>query len=150
MISKKTLVRFTKILIDFMFYSGIIVCITVPGTFKWVGRYYTVFDEFYLPFCIVFMIAGTFAIVILWELRNMFKTVMKENPFVYENVKSLKVMGVCAFVISVCMAVRLIFVITPAALVLVAVFLIAGLFSLVLSQVFDQAVTYKQENDLTI
>jgi hypothetical protein len=41
-------------------------------------------------------------------------------------------------------------VITPAAMVLVAVFTIAGLFSLVLSQVFDQAVTYKLENDLTI
>jgi hypothetical protein len=48
------------------------------------------------------------------------------------------------------MLTRLLFVITPAALVLVAVFAIAGLFSLVLSQVFDQAVTYKQENDLTI
>ena len=32
----------------------------------------------------------------------------------------------------------------------VLVFLIAGLFSRVLADVFDQAVTYKLENDLTI
>ena len=30
------------------------------------------------------------------------------------------------------------------------VFLLAGLFSLVLAQVFDRAVSYKQDNDLTI
>lgn len=35
-------------------------------------------------------------------------------------------------------------------LAMVLVFVIAGLFSRVLAQVFDRAVTYKQENDLTI
>lgn len=144
------LIRFTKVLLDFMFYAGILVCITVPGTFWLAGRYYSVFRSFYLPFCIIFIIAGSFALMILWDLRNMFRTVICENPFVMENVRSLKRMGVCSFIISGCMAIRLIIVITPAALVLVSVFLIAGLFSLVLSLVFDQAVTYKLENDLTI
>ncbi len=148
--NRNPLVRFTKLLLDFMFYSGIIICITVPIIFKYVGGFYRIFHTFYLPFCIIFMTAGVFAIVILKELRNMFKTVINENPFVFENAKSLKVMGICAFAISAIMTIRLIFVITPAALVLIIVFLIAGLFSLVLSQVFDQAVTYKQENDLTI
>lgn len=96
------------------------------------------------------MIAGIFALAILWELRNIFKTIVTENPFVKGNIISLKRMGICAFIISVIMAARLFIVITPAALVLIIVFLIAGLFSLVLSQVFDQAVTYKLENDLTI
>lgn len=144
------LIRFTKVLLDFMFYSGILVCITVPGSFWLAGEYYSVFRSFYIPFCIIFIIAGIFALVILGELRNMFRTVIKEDPFVVKNVRSLKRMGVCSFIISGCMAARLLIVITPAALVLVAVFLIAGLFSLVLSFVFDQAVTYKLENDLTI
>ena len=148
--SKNPLVRLTKLLLDFMFYAGIITCATVPISFRWVGGYYSIFDRFYIPFCIIFMIAGVFAIVIIKELRCMFHTVITEDPFVKENVISLKRMGSCAFIISITMAVRLFFVITPAALVLIAVFLIAGLFSLVLSMVFDQAVTYKQENDLTI
>jgi len=147
--SRSSLVRFTKILLDFMFYTGIIVCATVPFTFQKVGEFYSVFDKYYTPFCIIFMIAGVFALVILWELRNIFKSIISD-PFVKENVKSLKRMGQCAFIIAATMLARLFFVITPAALVLVAVFSIAGLFSLVLSQVFDQAVTYKQENDLTI
>ena len=148
--SKNPLVRLTKFILDFMFFTGIIVCAAVPFIFQFIGRFYRVFREFYLPFCIIFMIAGVFALIILWELRSMFKTVMKEDPFVRENVRSLKRMGVSAFCIAAVMLARLLFVITPAALVLVAVFSIAGLFSLVLSQVFDQAVTYKLENDLTI
>ncbi|HWT77139.1 MAG TPA: DUF2975 domain-containing protein [Mobilitalea sp.] len=148
--SKNRLVRFTKILLDLMFFTGIIVCITVPFSFKFVGRFYSVFDDYYIPFCVIFMIAGVFALVILWELRQMFGTVIKEDPFVKENVTSLKRMGICAFIISVSMLARLFFIITPAAMVLAVVFLIAGLFSLVLSLVFEQAVTYKLENDLTI
>ncbi len=148
--SKNPLVRLTKLILDFMFYAGIVTCATVPLLFKQAGKYFKVFREFYLPFCIIFFIAGVFALIIVWELRTIFKTVIKEDPFVRENVRSLKRMGVSSFCIALMMLTRLLFVVTPAALVLVAVFAIAGLFSFVLSQVFDQAVTYKQENDLTI
>lgn len=144
------LVRFTKCFIDFMFVSGIIVCLSVPVIFRQIGKYFSIFKNLYTPYCILFMIAGIFAILILWNLRNIFKTVIKEDPFVRENVKSLKMMGIYAFFIAFLMVLKLIFVITFAGLILILVFLIAGLFSLVLSQVFNQAVTYKQENDLTI
>jgi len=147
---KNTLIWLTKYLIDFMFFTGIVVVLGVPLIFWQAGKHFHIFDKYYYPFCILFMIAGAFALAILWELRSMFKTVIKQDSFVRANVLSLKRMGVYAFIIAGIMAIRLIIVITPAALVLVAVFLIAGLFSLVLSQVFDQAVTYKQENDLTI
>lgn len=148
---KKTpLILFTKWLLDFMFYSGLLLVIGVPFLFRIAGRYYSIFDRFYLPFCVIFMVSGGFALFIIWDLRNMFRTVVKADPFVRENVRSLKRMGNCAFIIALFMLMKLVFVITPATLVLIVVFLVAGLFSLVLSQVFDQAVTYKQENDLTI
>lgn len=147
---KSALIRFTKGLLDFMFFSGILICLGVPFLFKLAGKYYSIFDRYYLPFCIIFMLAGVFALAILGELIRMFRTVIKENPFVKNNIISLKKMGYYSFVIAVSMAAKLLFVVTPATLVLVLVFIIAGLFSLVLSQVFDQAVTYKLENDLTI
>lgn len=147
---RSPIIRFTKYLLDFMFFCGIVICAGVPYLFSVAGRYFSIFEQYYVPFCIVFMIAGIFALLILWELRRMFQTVLKEDPFVRRNVTSLKRMGYYAFAIAMILTVRLLFVITPAALVLVAVFLIAGLFSLVLSLVFDQAVTYKLDNDLTI
>ena len=67
-----------------------------------------------------------------------------------ENVKSLERMAVYSFFIAVVSGARLAIVITPATLVIILIFVIAGLFSKVLSKVFDQAVTYKLENDLTI
>ena len=39
---------------------------------------------------------------------------------------------------------------TPAVMIIILVFLIAGLFSKVLGRVFERAVEYKLENDLTI
>lgn len=39
---------------------------------------------------------------------------------------------------------------TPATAVIIIVFSIAGLFCFVLCLVFEQAIRYKQENDLTI
>lgn len=144
------LVKFTKGLLDFMFFSGIVTCAGVPFLFAYARNYFSLFDRYYIPFCVIFMISGVFALLILWDLRNMFQTVVKGNPFVKENVVSLKRMGACSLVITLIMATRLFFVITPAVLVLILVFLVAGLFSWVLSQVFDQAVIYKEENDLTI
>lgn len=63
---------------------------------------------------------------------------------------SLKRMSVYSFCIAGLTVIRLFLAMTPAAMVEVLVFLIAGLFSRVLADVFDQAVTYKLENDLTI
>ena len=40
--------------------------------------------------------------------------------------------------------------VTLASLTMILVFLIAGLFSRVLAQVFDRAVSYKEETDFTI
>ncbi len=147
---KSNLVLITKVLLDIMFYSGGLICLSVPYLFRLAGRYYSIFDSYYIPFCIIFMLAGIFALAILRELRLMFKTVIKEDPFVRGNVISLKKMGYYAFAIAISMIAKLFLVVTPATLILVLVFIIAGLFSLVLSQVFDQAVTYKLENDLTI
>ena len=58
--------------------------------------------------------------------------------------------GICSFCIAAVTALRLFLYLTPAVLITILVFVIAGLFSLVLSRVFDAAVTYKLENDLTI
>lgn len=46
--------------------------------------------------------------------------------------------------------VRTVIYMTPAMLVVILVFTIAGLFSKTLAFVFDKAVQYKEENDLTI
>lgn len=142
--------KITKGILDFMFYAGILVCLTLPVSLRFVGAYFPHYAIFYIPMLILFLISGIFAILIIWELRSMFRTVLNGDCFVKENVRSLKRMGNDSFCIAAVSAVRLLIVITPATLVIILVFIIAGLFSKVLSNVFNQAVTYKLENDLTI
>lgn len=145
-----SLSKVTKLFLDLMFYVGIVITITVPMIFYYLGDYYPNIGNNYIPMCILFMLSGVLALVIVFHLRKMFVTVIKEDCFVEENVICLNRMGIASFMIAIVTAIRLIFVITPATLVIIIVFFIAGLFSMVLAQVFEQAVAYKLENDFTI
>ena len=59
-------------------------------------------------------------------------------------------MSIYSFFIAVITACRLFIYLSPSVLIVILVFVIAGLFSKVLAGVFDKAVAYKLENDLTI
>ncbi len=141
---------FTKGILDFMFFAGIITTIFVPVIIKFYGNYNTYFAENVLELSLIFVMSGIFAVLIIYELRKMFKTVLQDNCFIKENVESLHRMGTYSFFIAVITCCRLFLYLTPAVLVVILVFVIAGLFSKVLSQVFEKAVNYKEENDLTI
>lgn len=144
------LIVWTKGILDFMFFIGIIVCIAVPLILKEIEKYYPIFEPYYLQLCISFMICGVLGLLILRELRKMFLTVIKGDPFVLVNVISLKKMGIYSFLIVVALSLQFLFFIKPTVIIMVVVFFVAGLFSLVLAQVFEQAIIYKHENDLTI
>ena len=144
------LIRMTKLLLDFIFFLGILVTVLLFFIIKFYGRYNTYFKENTISLTILFTISGMFAVLVIFELRKMFKTVIADDCFIIENVTSLRRMGTYSFLIALITALRLIMYITPGVIVVVLVFLIAGLFSKVLSLVFDKAITYKLENDLTI
>ena len=149
---KSNITKITKILLDFMFVGGIIVTVTLPLILKPYGKYMdTQINQYLWQMVVILALCGVFALLIIWELRKIFKTVVADDCFVRENVMSLSRMGNYSFVIATIMLIRcLLFYVTLAALSMVLVFVIAGLFSKVLAQVFDRAVTYKLENDLTI
>ena len=147
---KDRLTLFTKYLLAIMFYAGIVVTGTLPLTIRFYGRYNSYFAQYWFPLVLLFGVSGILAILIILELRRMFQSVLDDDCFVHENVVSLRRMGIYSFCIAAITAGRLLLYITPAVMVVILVFVIAGLFSRVLAGVFDAAVTYKQENDLTI
>ena len=147
---KETLIKLTKYLLDFMFYAGIVVTASLPITIKMLGAFSEKLHEHYVTGVIIYFVLGIAAIVILRELRKMFQTVVNKDCFVRENVVSLDKMCKWSFFIVLMSIVRTIVYVTPAMLVVILVFTIAGLFSKVLSFVFEEAVGYKEENDFTI
>lgn len=151
---KETVIIFTKYLLDFMYFAGIFVTVLLPfpGLLQ---RLMDLFDfhDFegrYMEIIVIYFVLGILAVLILGELRKMFRTVLNDDCFVKDNVVSLQRMGTYSFVIAVICLLRTVLYMTIAMLVLVLVFIIAGLFSKVLAFVFDRAVEYKLENDLTI
>ena len=147
---KDGVTRFTKVLLDIMFWGGIVVTATLPVTIRLYGRINSYFERYYLAQLILFFVSGVLAVLIIGELRKMFRTVLEDNCFIRENVISLKRMGNYSFFIAAVTVLRAFLYLTPAIGVVFLVFIIAGLFSKVLAQVFDKAVTYKLENDFTI
>lgn len=147
---KDKLTLFTKFLLDVMFYAGIVVILTLPLSIKFYGRYNSYFADNYYSLCVILFLSGIFAILIIRQLRKMFSTVIADDCFIRENVTSLERMSIYSFFIAVITACRLFIYLSPSVLIVILVFVIAGLFSKVLAGVFDKAVTYKQENDLTI
>lgn len=142
--------RFTSVLLAVMFYGGIAVTVALPWIFRWGARFYPNLETHYWLNTVLFILSGVGAVCIIHELRRMFRTVLAEDCFVQQNVISLRRMGWLGIAIAVVTAVRLAVIFTPATVVIIIVFFIAALFSFVLSQVFDRAVKYKEENDLTI
>ena len=144
------LTRFTKLLLDVMFWLGILVTLSLPLLFKLVGTYIKEFRAFYLPLTVLYLLSGVMSLLIVRQLRRMFDTVLADDAFVTANAVSLRKMAGYSFVIALLSLTRLFFMPTPATAVIIIVFSIAGLFSLVLCQVFEKAIRYKEENDLTI
>lgn len=147
---KQLLAKGVKYLLDIMFGIGILVTVSLPFTIKWIGQYYEPVIENYQESVIIYFVLGVAALVLIRELRRIFRTVLNEDCFVMENVVSLRKMGNWSFFIAGMSVVRSIVYLTVAMLVVILVFIIAGLFSKVLAMVFEEAVRYKEENDLTI
>lgn len=147
---KNKLTLFTKYLLDFMYFAGFVVIVLLPGIIRFYGNYNSYFAENLYSLWVIFFLSGVFALMIVQQLRKMMRTVINDDCFIRENVTSLEKMSIYSFFIAVITACRLFIYLTPAVLVIILVFVIAGLFSRVLAGVFDRAVTYKLENDLTI
>ncbi len=147
---KDKVVVFTNVIVGIMFYGGILVTLSLPYTVKLAGTYLPHYLDHYRELVATYCILGILAILLLRELRKMMKTVMLDECFVTENVVSLQKMSLYSFLIVCVSLVRTFVYLTPAMLVVILVFCIAGLFSRVLSMVFERAIHYKQETDYTI
>lgn len=106
-------------------------------------------------------VIATFTIVI--ELKKIVKTLVLQNPFIWKNVKSLKKMSFACFTIAGCYLINFFMVIGEESFSIIYIdskgihtdaeifiFLLIGCVVGIFTKVFEQAVKYKEENDLTI
>ncbi|MBQ8730464.1 MAG: DUF2975 domain-containing protein [Lachnospiraceae bacterium] len=147
---KEKVTIWTKRLLDLMFWSGIVVTATLPLSIRIIGSYFDEVKDKYGELVVIYFVLGVAGLVIVRELRKMFKTVLDKNCFVEANVISLKKMSKWSFFIVAMSLVRTVVYLTFVMLVIILVFVMAALFCLVLANVFEEAIRYKEENDFTI
>ena len=126
----------------------------------WSPDYWACAEDPYAAVLTLFLLScGICTAIILWQGRRVLDTILKGNPFVLDNAKSLNRAAVCCFVISGAALVRTVWGlvyyqdIRPAFTynaLFVPIFLMAGLLCMVVSALFRQAAELKAENDLTI
>ena len=142
--------RISKVLVDIMFYGGILCCIAVPFAVPVLTRYWGYAEGAVIPFIIILVSSGLCAVYILRQLKAMFKTLVGGNPFITANVTCLRKCAVVSFCISMIYVVKIVFWITMGSVLIVIIFALLGLFCLTLKDLFKQAVAYKEENDWTV
>lgn len=106
-------------------------------------EYYAMLSGVISTLCIL---GGEYIAFTLFCMMN----TLERDPFVQENVTALKRMGFIALLIALAGLSTLLLHPVPLAVIAALPVAMCGLFSIVLSRVFAQAVAYKQENDLTV
>lgn len=151
-IGEKSLAAYVKIALDIIFVAGIGILFSLPVSVKWylTHIYGSNKQQDYYFLIGLLIISGILALGILREIRKIFDTLKGKDPFVIENVNCLKRMGIFSFIISFCYVFKVIFLNSFFTIIIVMIFVIAGFFSIILAEVFKQAVEVKNEHDYTI
>ena len=160
---KGSLSSFLKNVLDVLIVFGIILFIVISKRTLFSVAVDTISTN--LAFVYALFIVGSISLIlIVYNLRNIIKTLVHPaDPFVRGNVKSLRNIWVLSFLISGCYFInffinasyknfQLIYIDTMGIHTDLEffVFFFAGLFIIVLEKVFQVAVEYKEDNDLTI
>ena len=140
-----------KNILDLIFLGGIGILISLPIALKWyMGLMYTRTSENYNFLLGFLFITGILALAVVNEIRRLLKNINKKNPFIRDNVKSLNRIALSCLLIAACYIIKIIFYNSFLTIIITMVFIITGFFSIILAEVFQQAVIVKEENDLTI
>ncbi|MDP4159754.1 MAG: DUF2975 domain-containing protein [Bacillota bacterium] len=150
-LDEKGLSGLVKRILDMVFLGGLGILITLPFVLKWyMNALYLTTSENY-NFLLGFLyITGIVCLGLVNEIRKIFKTLNRRNPFMMDNVKSLNRVGWACFIIAAAYILKIFLYNSVLTAIITMVFIIAGLFSIVLAEVFRQAIEVKEENDLTI
>lgn len=153
--------QFLKISLNIMLILGILVFLWAIVTgFSDLGDLKSI--KLLITF-ILFLAGGSSLLAMLFYLRRIIGSLIQKTPFTWSNVKSLRRIAIFCLIISLCYLANILINKQYTSFTIVnidnngihtnlefIIFFFAACFIYVLSQVFKQAVEFKEENDLTI
>lgn len=152
-IGKNCISNYIKIALQGLFVFGIGVILLLPWIVSGYSAYFNQELQGYIYYSMlaILYLSGIPALLVIYEFILLFDSLKKEKPFIPENTKHLKVASISCLIIGVEYLVGSFCCFhTIFTLVIAGTFFIAWLGLSILSELFKQAVHYKEENDLTI
>jgi hypothetical protein len=160
----RRLTRFLSYIVITLIFADLIAIITTPFWLK--TAYLKGYDELGVFFGSIYssahpggnyyymtafiILCGILIMGILFEAYRILSQILKNMPFCMNNAKSFKNAGICAFLLTLAFVFKMFFSPSILTLVCAGVFILFGLFMVVLSQLFKIATQIKEENELTI
>ncbi len=147
---KSKINQITKISVDILLCVCAAAVIAVPLIAKYLCTFYGYGGTQKAMFMAILYSSGICSAYILLTLRRMFKTLLGGNPFTQENIVSFRRMAaVCAVIALICL-IKCFVLFSWGTIAVSVVFVLGTLFCLTLKNIFEQAIEYKRENDLTV
>ena len=151
-IGKKSLSVFMTAFLWLFMTCTVLMIVFLP----WIVDYYLILmyegvnESIKVILMVVLYPLGIAGLFVENELRKMFKTLVNKDPFVVENVKSLRRMGLAMLVVIIAFIYKVIVLNSLTTMLICLIAIIITVFCFVLADIFNQAVIYKHDNDLTI
>lgn len=114
------------------------------------GYNYSMANVIYPLMLAFFIISGLLCLGIFTAAYRILKRIRNDNPFCIENAISLRNAAICSFALLVVFLLKMLFSPSILTFVCAGMFLLFGLFIMVISQLVRTAAKIKEENDLTI
>ncbi len=134
-----------------IFIGGCLIFLTLPFCLKWYLEFSNIYTtSSYIKILIILYTSGILALGIVYYTIKLLKNVNKNKPFIKENVKILKYISIFCLIIALIYIISIPIMKSVFTIILFMIFTIMGFMCNVLSTLFDKAIEYKEENELTI
>ncbi len=147
-----TFTKLVKIMLDIFFIGTICFLFLLPQVVEYfLGKDLILTPTISSTAFLIRLLAIDFVVMyVLYELRKIFKSISSSSPFTESNVKSLFRMGLASLLLALFYIIMFFIIKSLFSFVVILTLIVGGSFSIVLSEVFREALRVKNENDLTI
>lgn len=149
-IGKKGLTGVTEIVITVLMVCDLGVIGSMPW---WLEAYLdirTSAAHYYNRYFVLLFASGLLAEILMWQARRLMHNINNIGPFIMDNAKLLKKIGLCCVAISLGYFVAVPFLPSFFVIIIAMAFAVVAVLCFVFAELFRQAVVFKQDNELTI
>ena len=149
-LGKNSISNYIRICLQLVFIGGTLILITLRFLLNYYLQLFNLPTDIYPPTLALLYVSGIPALIIIYQFIKLFESLKDANPFVTKNSNYLKTSSFCSLIIAIEYFISIFIFKSVFTIIIMMIFIIAWIGLYILSELFKQAINYKEENDLTI